>query len=51
VLDDPNFVFDLHRGRKPNLELVEQVDRWMKEYKPEEKKTRSEGSTRAQVCQ
>jgi hypothetical protein len=26
---DPNFVADLRRGRKPNIDLCDQVQRWM----------------------
>ena len=33
--NDPNFVFDLRRGRKPNPDLIEAVDRWMREYRAE----------------
>jgi hypothetical protein len=29
---DPSFVADLRRGRKPNIDFVEQVLRWMADY-------------------
>lgn len=31
--NDPNFVFDLRSGRKPNPDLIEKVDGWMREYR------------------
>ncbi|WP_165421441.1 hypothetical protein [Bradyrhizobium sp. Leo170] len=32
VLNDPNFVRDLRRGRKPNLDLVEHVHEFMAQH-------------------
>ena len=32
AVNDPNFVFDLRSGRKPNVVLMESVERWMRAY-------------------
>jgi hypothetical protein len=42
--NDPNFVFDLRQGRKPNPDLIEAVDRWMREFREETKREKRAGA-------
>lgn len=32
ALNDPTFVFEVRRGRKPNTDVMDRVDAWMTEY-------------------
>jgi hypothetical protein len=32
ALNDPSFVFELREGRRPNPDLIDQVDKFMREY-------------------
>lgn len=34
--NDPNFVFDLRSGRRPNTDLIESVDNWMRAYREQQ---------------
>lgn len=42
--NDPNFVFDLRNGRKPNPDLIESVDRWMRHFRETKREERNGGA-------
>lgn len=45
ALNDPSFVLELRRGRKPNPDLIDRVDAFMREHRAAAKAARKNSDT------